>query len=342
MSILLQIKAVLKTGATLVCMALLLFLTGCKKGHENPELKITTLASGLENPMGLGTDRQGNIWVTTTGTGVDDAKVIVIKPNGEKYDAIINLSSFINKLSGELHGAAHLLLDKGILYVLSGNYLYKANVTNFKPGDTPLDAATIPFEDIGAFVLSYDFINDAEDTHPYNLTKGPGGDLFIADAGANAILHRTSPGVYSVLAEIPGYTNPTPVGPPVVQSVPTSLLYDGHQFLVTTLTGFPFLDGQATVFKVSKSGAVSVHQQGFTTLMDIAEGGYSGRLVMQHSQFGPTGFIPNTGALIWANGSSTQLLTGTLNMPVALKQLNPHTWYLTSLGDGTVLKVSYQ
>lgn len=326
----------------LACLGLLLFFAGCKKGHDAPELKITTVASGLANPMGLEVDKYGNAWVTVTGTGNDDAKVVVIKPNGTKYDAIINLSSFINKLSGELHGGAHLLLDGPMLYVLSGNYMYKANVSGFKPGDAPLNGATLPFEDIGAFVLSYPFVNDADDTHPYNLIKGPGGDLYIADAGANAILHRTGPGTYRVLAEIPGYANPTPVGPPQVQSVPTGLFYDGHQFLVTTLTGFPFLTGQATMFKVSKSGAVAVYKPGFTCMMDIAEGNYSGRLVLQHATFGPMGFDPNTGALLWVNGSNVMELTGGLNLPVALKQWNHHTWYVTSLGDGTVLKITYQ
>ena len=330
-----------RSWLNVTCIALLLFIGGCKKGDHTPTLKITTVASGLANPMGLETDKYGNMWVTTTGTGNDDAKVVVIKPNGTKYDAIVNLSSFINKLSGELHGGAHLLLDKGTLYVLSGNYLYKANVSGFKPGDTPLNGATIPFEDIGAFVLDYPFVNDANDTHPYNLTKGPGGDLYIADAGANAILHRTSPGMYSVLAEVPGIMNPTPVGPPQIQSVPTSILFDGHNFLVTTLLGFPFPVGKSIIYKISKSGAISVYQNGFTSLMDIVEGNYSGRLVLQHAVFGPTGFAPNTGALIWANGTSSRELTGSLNMPVALKQYNDHTWYVTSLGDGTVLKISY-
>src|SRR5947208_2617804 len=82
--------------------------------------------------------------------------------------------------------------------------------------------------------------NDANDTHPYNLTKGPDGDLYISDAGANGIIHRKSAGQYSVLAEIPGIANPLPIGPPQIQSVPTGILYDGHDFLVTTVLGFPF------------------------------------------------------------------------------------------------------
>ncbi len=325
----------------LTSIALLIFFTGCKKGHDDPTFTLTTVASGLPGLIGIEADWHGNIWVTEMGTAHNDGKVVVIKPNGHKYDAVVNLSSIINENSGEIQGTGHLLLDNGILYVLSGNYMYKINVSGFKPGDTPIDAATQPFEDIGSFVNSYPFVNDANDTHPYNLIKGPDGDIYISDAGANAIIHRKSAGHYSVLAEIPGFANPTPVGPPQVQGVPTGIIFDGHHFLVSTLTGFPFPAGQAVVYKVSLAGDVSVYQPGFTTLVDIADGNMYGHALLQHGTFGPTGFVPNTGSLILTNGSHSTTLTSTLNTPVGLKQVNGYTWYITSLGDGTVLKATY-
>ncbi|MGI8634605.1 MAG: ScyD/ScyE family protein [Segetibacter sp.] len=325
----------------LTTFILSVFFTACKKESRPPEFKISVVASGLVNPMGIEADGAGNIWVSESGTAKNDAKVVLIKPNGKTYDAIVNLSAFINENSGEPQGAAHLLLDFGILYILLGTYMFKANVSSFKPGDAPIDGSKLPYEDIGSFVRSYPFVNNAHDTHPYNLTKGPDGDIYIADAGANAIIHRKSAGSYSVLAEIPGFANPTPVGPPQVQSVPTGLFFDGQNFLVTTLTGFPFITGKAVVYKVSPAGNVSLYQPGFTTLVDIVEGNMNGHLVLQYGAFGQTGFVPNTGSLILINGSSSQVLTNSLNMPVALKQVNPYTWYITSMGDGTVLKASY-
>lgn len=329
----------------LACMVLLfLFLfSGCHKGNETPKLTITTVASGLVNPMGIETDDNGNIWVSESGTAHDDGKVIVIEPNGAKHDAIINLSSFNNKNSGELQGTVHILRDGGTLYVLSGDYMYTADVSNFKPGDKPLDATTLPFEDIAAFVYSYPFKNDADDSHPYNLTKGPDGDLYISDAGANAIIHRKAAGDYSILAEVPGIANPTPVGAPTVQAVPTSVLFDGNNFLVTTLLGFPFPSGNAIIYKIAMSGDLSIYQKGFTSLVDLAEGNNAKHVAVQYaSSFSPaTGFAPNTGSLLWVNGSTTEELAGGLNMPVGIKQADNHTWYVTCMGDGTVLKVSY-
>jgi hypothetical protein len=65
---------------------------------------------------------------------------------------------------------------------------------------------------------------------PYNLTKGPDGDLYIADAGANSIIHRKGPGNYMVLAEVPGIANPYPFGAPVVESVQPALCTTGATF----------------------------------------------------------------------------------------------------------------
>jgi hypothetical protein len=291
--------------------------------------------------MGLETDANGNIWVAEPGTANNDGKVVIVKPTGEKYDAIINLASINNAVSGEIEGPAHMLLDNTTLYLLAGNYLYSINVAGFMPGDAPIDGATLPFEDIGSFSLAYQYVNDVNDTHPYNLAKGPDGDLYIVDAGANAIIHRKGPGNYMVLAEVPGIANPYPFGPPVVESVPTGILYDGKDFLVTTLLGFPFPTGQARVYKITMSGSVSLYQEGLTSLVDIEKGTFLGRLVLQYATFGPKGFEPNTGALIWANGQNMRPLASKLNMPVGLKQVNLRTWYITSMGDGTLLKASY-
>ena len=342
MKVLLRKNSLVSTGFLQVaCVALFIFFGGCKKGHENPTLKLTTVATGLASPMGLDVDHRGNVWVIQQGTANNDAKVVVIKPNGSKYDAIVNLSSFINENSGEIQGGSHLLFDNGMLYVLSGNYLYKVNVSGFTPGDTPIDGSTLPFEDVAAFSLSYPWVNNAHDSHPYNLMKGPDGDIYIADAGANAILHRKSAGNYSVVAEIPGFANPTPIGPPQIQAVPTGIIFDGHNFLVSVLTGFPFPAGEAVIYKVSLQGDVSVYQAGFTTLVDIAPGNVLGHLVLSYGSFGATGFAPNTGSLILANGTSSQVLAGSLNMPVGIAQVNNHTWYITIMGDGTVVKAEF-
>lgn len=325
---------------TLVVSTLFMF-PGCeKKEPEMPLLNITTLASGLKAPIGVEVDNQGRVWVTESGIGKNDGKVSVITKNGKKYDAVINLESVI--FNGEPDGPTHLLFADGFLYILGTHgKMYKANVSTFTPGNAPLDASSLAVEDIGAFVLAHDFKNETNDSHPYNLTKGPDGAIYITDAGANAIIRRSASGALSVVAEIPGIPNPTSIGPPQIESVPTGIIFDGQNFLVTTLLGFPFPAGKALIYKVSPSGTVAVYQQGFNSLVDIAKGGSMGRLVLEHGMFGAMGFAPNTGRLVWANGTTAPVLADGLNLPVGMVQADEHTWYVTSLGDGSVLKVTY-
>jgi hypothetical protein len=332
----------LKTSIVALAIFTVAILTGCKKEIRDREFALSVVASRLENPLGLELDAAGNIWVTEGETKNNDGKVVMITPDGNLHDAVVNLSAFVNAHSGQPQGAAHLLLDGKTLYILSGSYLYNINISTFKPGNPPIDASKLPFEDIGSFVRSYPFVNNTHDTHPYNLTKGTNGDIYIADAGANAIIRRKSAGKYSILAEIPGFANPTPVGPPQIEAVPTSLHFEGQNLLVTTLTGFPFVEGKAAVYKVTPAGKVSVYQSGFTTLVDMSDVSSYGHLLLQHGTFGQTGFVANTGSLIFSDGSGKEVLTKTLNTPVALKQVNSSTWYITSMGDGTVLKATYK
>lgn len=345
-----NVQSWLRSWASMLAVAMLLLsMAGCHKFPNQPAPKTTLVADGLQAPMGIETDWKGNIWVAETGTANNDGKVVVITPDrnphdkkGAKvYDAIINLASIKNALSNEVEGPAHLLFDKGMLWILAGDMLYHADLTHYKPGDAPIDAGTLPSEDIGSYVRSLNIVTP-NDSHPYNLIKGPDGNLYIVDAGANAIIKRTGAGHYSVLAKFPLIKNPTPVGPPMTQSVPTAIILDRGSFLVTTLTGFPFPQGQAVIYKVTMSGDVSVYRKGFTTLVDIAEGNYYGNVLLHYGSFGPTGFVPNTGSLLFSDGQSSDVIVDKLNMPSGLKQINNHSWYVTSLGDGTLMKISYE
>ena len=325
----------------------MLLIAGCCKNPEVPFAKVKTVATGLKAPMGIETDWKGNIWVAETGTANNDGKVVLIVPGSGKgeetmttYDAIINLSSIKNALSGQVEGPAHLILDNGVLYILAGDFLYTANVSSFKPGDQPIDANTLSHEDIGSWVRSQNIVTP-NDSHPYNLIKGPDGYLYIVDAGANAIIKRKSAGNYSVFAKFPDLPNPTPTGPPTIQSVPTGIIFDGSGFLVSTLTGFPFLEGEAVIYKVSMSGKVSVYKKGLSTLTGIAPGSFLDNVALHYGSFGATGFDANTGSLLLVNSISTSVIAGGLNMPAGIKQINPQSWYVTSLGDGTLLKISY-
>jgi hypothetical protein len=197
----------------------------------------------------------------------------------------------------------------------------------------------LPAENLSKFVVDHAFEVDTDFSNIYNLTFGPDGALYIADAGANAIIRRSQTGQLSVFAAIPGIQNPTPEGPSTIDGVPTGIVYDGEKFLVSTLTGFPFPAGQARIYQVDPAGKVSLYQEGFTTLVDIALGADNRPLVLQIATFGPQGLAPNTGTITRSTPEQNMVLLEGLNLPADLERRGPKTWYVTSLADGKVLKV---
>ena len=330
--------------SALACLLAGFLVTSCED-HRIPApetIKVTPFTTGLLGPIGLEADAAGRVWVAEAGSGKNDGKISIITSDGKAYPVITGFDSEL--MGGELDGLNHLFFADSLLYILgSHSRLYKANVASFKPGDAPLLAKNLDVEDKRQFILDYRFPagQDTDDTHLYNMTLGPSGDLYFTDAAANAIVRRAKAGVWSVFAYIPGVKNPTPVGPPFSESVPTDIVFDGQKFLVSTLIGFPFPAGASLIYQVDQAGVVSVYKQGFTSLVDINLDNSLGGLVVQHGVFGAMGFAAKTGQLIQVTGSGTGVLVDKLNLPTDFKAVDVHTGYLSSLGDGAVLKVTY-
>lgn len=319
-------------------------LSGCADHlSPNPAPSVNTLATGLLAPLGVEADAAGRVWVAEAGTAKNDGRVSILN-NGTVVPAITGFDSRI--YLGDVDGISHLLAADGLLYILHSNgKLYKADVASYKMGDAPLLANDLPAEDIGAFVLAQTAAgivtdNPEKQSHPYHMVVGPGGDLFIADAAANVIVRRTKgTGALSILANIPGIKNPTPVGPPFIQSVPTGVVFDGTNLLVSTLLGFPFPAGQSLVYQVTPVGVVSVYQQGFNSLTGLDLN--SGPIVLEYGTFGPMGWMTNTGRLVRANNPGTTVLATGLNKPTALKRITDNSYFVVSLGDASLLKVTF-
>ncbi|QDK78703.1 ScyD/ScyE family protein [Spirosoma sp. KCTC 42546] len=321
-------------------------LTGCQD-HRVPapvQPTISTLATGLVAPIGVEADASGRVFVTEQGTGINDGRVSEITPDGKVHPVITGLYSF-KRPDNELDATDHLLAADGMLYVLNAKGLYTLNLASFKTGDAPIPAASLTPENIQKFVIDYAFTEDTGESHLYNMTLGPDGALYMSDAAANAIIRRSKTGQLSVVTAVPGIANPNPAGPPpgppFIESVPTGITYDGKQFAISTLLGFPFPAGKAIIYQMDLAGKLNVFQQTFNSLVDIENDGNGNYLALEFAIFGPTGFTPKTGRLLRAKGTSSDLLIEKLNMPTDLKLIDSHTAYLTSMGDGTLLKITF-
>ncbi len=127
---------------------------------------------------------------------------------------------------GNPDGIGHVLYRAGTLYVLEGGTgkLYTADVFGFQPGDAPRPASSLPSEDLGSFVRAENLTSPVN-SNLYHLSFGPDGNLYIVDAGANAIIRRVSTTkALSVFARLPNAT-------PTAEAVSTGIVFDGQKFL---------------------------------------------------------------------------------------------------------------
>jgi hypothetical protein len=89
-------------------------------------------------------------------------------------------------------------------------------------------------------------------SNPYGFEFSRSGrSLYYADASQDTVVEiDLVTSRRRTLARFPKFPNPSKIGPPVVDAVPTSVtFYDSH-LLVTFLTGYPFTPGNARVYSV--------------------------------------------------------------------------------------------
>jgi hypothetical protein len=333
----------------LPALLLIFCLTGCEffdkfDDYKPRKAEVTEFAAELKTPFGIEVDSRKQVWVAEAGSGAgNDGQISLITPQGEVYPVITGFLSVINP-EGTPYGLTGLALQDGILWILHGaeGRLYRFDINEFQIGDEPFQASELAYDDLAAFVRSYPFPEPVEEPNSFNLTVGPRGDLFIVDAAANAIIRRQAgTGTLSLFATFADLPNNTGVGPPTIDPVPTDIVYDGHRFLVSSLTGFPFPPGQANIYQVDLAGNVSVYQSGFTTLTGIELGLYNQPLAIQFGIFGQEGPVPNSGRLVAANKKSITPVAEGLNFPTALKKADPKKYYIGSSTDGKIYKLTY-
>jgi len=187
---------------------------------------------------------------------------------------------------------------------------------------------------------------DGPDSNANALLRD-GGGYVVADAGGNDLLSVSRSGKVSLITTFPNSTTmcqPEPNVPP--QAVPTSVVRgpDGAYY-VSELTGFPFCEGGAVIWKV-KNGKASVYASGLTNVTDLAFG-HGGMLyaveIAQHGLLkGPIGAVV---AIPRGGGSSHSVVAAGLMAPYGIA-LRGNTAYVTtgsilpkSAGGGQVVAI---
>lgn len=188
------------------------------------------------------------------------------------------------------------------------------------------------------------------DSNAQSVAFGPGGAA-VVDAGANSLLFVTPQGRVSTLAAFGERQMPAPpmMNLPAgtmmpMQSVPMGVAYRDGAYYVAELTGRPFTQGSARIFKVVPGQEPTVYAEGLTTVVDIAfaPNGDLYALEFTHtSMFGPSRGV---GALmrIKKGGGAPEMILENVDHPggIAIRGRNA---YLTTGSvhptNGAVIKL---
>jgi len=200
-------------------------------------------------------------------------------------------------------------------------------------------------EDLSAFEGTANPDGGGFDSNPYGLLALPGRQVFT-DAGGNSLNAVAANGSITNLAFFPNRT----VGTATFQAVPTCVtLGPDGQLYVGQLTGFPFLQGQANVYRVPANGGTpEVFASGFTKIIDLAFGSDGSLYVLQISSAGGPPPQGGTGSLIRVSPDGTTRTTivaagGGLVAPGGIAIDRDGSIYVTNFSvspnAGTVVKI---
>ncbi|RMG16078.1 MAG: ScyD/ScyE family protein [Bacteroidetes bacterium] len=316
--------------------------------------QIDMLVPGLAGPIDVNVDAQGSLWLTEAGSGAQDGRVNKIQPDGSRMIVIDSLPSFFDPDSREIQGPwTTTMMTDGRIFVCQGEGpdSLSASIMEFHWDDFMAKGAPLHAADRRSIIKVGEWVtaNGFEESNPYSFILDETGDFIISDAAANAILkYRPDSARFEVLHVFAPFQNPTPIGPPFVDVVPTKILaYPGGGYLVASLTGFPFLDGAANIYHVQADGTSSVFASGLTLITDMAyNAADSSLLALQFGKFGPIdstsfGFLFGSAQVvkISANGQRDTLLAGFGPSP-GMALAADSSLYLTHLFLGQLLKTS--
>jgi hypothetical protein len=345
------------TAAILVAVALA--LTGASGVGA---ATTSVVMSGLDNPRGLAFGPEGALYVAEAGRG-GSGPCIVLRGapqcygptgavsrlwRGEQERVATGLPSYGTAASTTgPHDIS--FLGRGGAYVTIGLGFEGQPRSALAVGDQfgwlvhlTASGGWTPVADIAAYEFASNPAGGPLDSNPYGVLAEPGSQV-VADAGANALLRVAANGTVSTVAVFPARPNPTPIGPPFVDSVPTAVAVgpDGAYY-VSELTGVPFLAGFANIYRVVPGQAPTVAWSGFTTVIDLAFDPDGNLYVLEHST-GPVFFaLPGRLLKVAPDGTRTTVIDG-LTRPGSVTVGPDGALYVSnrsiSIGTGEVLRI---
>jgi hypothetical protein len=291
-----------------------------------PELDGEIVLEGLNSPQGVFVADDGSVYIIDSGVGGEETISYVNATTGEPIEAKFGQTSRVLRLTSDgsaeeiavlpsvatdedLMGGARLTELDGDLYATVGTW-------NMALGeDVTIDHfdEVVRLEETGietvANLWAHEHANNPDGTaniesHPYGITSGSDGRLYVTDAAANALI-AVDPATgktetIAVFEGLPGvFPSPTRDGAMITDPVPTGVVIaeDGTMY-VSLLSGAPFVPGSAKVVQVAEDGTVSDFATGLTMLTDLQMGPDGHLYAVSFGMFTQQGPVFNSGSVI--------------------------------------------
>ncbi|HEY9872234.1 MAG TPA: ScyD/ScyE family protein [Candidatus Obscuribacterales bacterium] len=342
-------------------------------GEASQAATFNVLASGLNSPRGLNIGSDGALYVTEAGTGGTEPCIpspeggticygatgaVTRIQNGIQQRVVTGLPSIASANGNGATGAQDIAFDAiGKPYVVMG---LGANPSQRDILGVPDFGQLLAINDLNAGaswtrvadLAGYEALNNPDgtnvDSNPYSLLI-QGNTAFVVDAGANDLLRVGLDGSnLAVQSVFPERSVPNPFGGPDIsmQSVPNAIASgsDGALY-VGELTGFPFPQGGARVYRIDSNNQPQVYADGFTNIIDIAFDNQDSLYVLEYATNSILSGDP-TGALIRvaADGTRTTIASEGLISPTGLALGSNGEIYVSNrgfnAGEGQVLQIS--
>jgi hypothetical protein len=327
---------------------------------------ITKIATGLNAPRGMDVGPDGHLYVaeagsagtTCSGTGASElcvgatGSISRVARDGSGQERVqAGLSSILFR--GEPVGPHDVSFrgraDGYVLIGLGADPARRAELGDvgaglgklyrWTPGSAPSALA-----DVAGFEAARNPDGIVPDSNPWSVDS-TNGDLVVTDAGANAILSVAgASGDVALKGLLPFGVAPGPTGVTIpFQPVPTGIVRARHgSYRVGQLTGFPFPDGAAKVFKLVDTD-VNPFATGFTHVIDVAYGPdgtlYVLMIARRSLRSGPS---PGMLVAVRRNGSRYELAKDKLTAPAGLAVHGSHIYVSNqglAPGAGEVLRI---
>lgn len=296
-------------GVSCLVLGLLLALAPASEAASHA---YDVVASGLDNPRGLATGPEGALYVVEAGEGGDEGPIpgpfgpafygtsgaVTRVAGGVQTRIVTGLSSFANDDGGNAFGPHDISMIGRGGAMLTVGACFAPNATCGRLLRVSASGNWQAVSNISAFELANNPDGNHEgETNPYAALAMPGATV-VTDAAGNTLLRVAPNGKITQIAVFPPRMVPSPSGGDDIRmdAVPTSVVV-GHDgaYYVSELTGFPFPEGGARIYRVVPGQDPEIYAEDFTTIIDLAVEADGSLLVLQMTT---EGILSGTGGAL--------------------------------------------